>query len=104
MNNKHKKSKVRNTKKWKEFRKIMYDLTGGVDAITGAPLRKGWQLHHLDTNVENYGNLEPVKFICVNRTTHEVLHWLFRYKDFNKCLCNIADTINKMRYYKDQGV
>lgn len=80
------KRKVRSTKEWTNFRKLMYNRCEGVDKVTGMPLRKGWQLHHLDMNSERYAELIPEKFICVNRQTHEMIHWVFRYKEWKQLL------------------
>ena len=82
---------------------MMYNLCNGIDVITGKPLRKGWQLHHLDMELERYANLNPEKFICVNRQTHEMIHWVFRYQDWKQLLFNLSDVIAKMQFYKDCG-
>jgi len=73
------KKKFRQTKEWKNFRKLMFSQSGKVDRITLKPLRKGWQLHHLNLDETQYANLREENFICVNRQTHETIHWLFRY-------------------------
>lgn len=99
MTNQQKKSKFRSSSDWKKFRKEMYHKANGLDRITGKPLRKGWQLHHLDMKPENYAELIPEKFVCVNRTTHEMIHWLFRYRNWKQCLCNLNDIIAEMCYY-----
>ena len=73
------KAKFRRSPEWKNFRKRMAELYDNRDAITGKPLRKGWNLHHLDMSIENYQDLDEDKFIPVNKTTHELLHTAFRY-------------------------
>lgn len=73
------KSKFRRSVEWKNFRKHMADLYDNKDAITGKPLRKGWNLHHLDMSVENYQDLDEDKFIPLNKASHEMLHQVFRY-------------------------
>lgn len=57
----------------------MAELYDNKDAITGKPLRKGWNLHHLDMAVENYKDLDDDKFIPLNKKSHEMLHQVFRY-------------------------
>ena len=79
MKNSDKKSKLRATKEWKEFRKHIFDKQNGKDIITGKPLRKGYNVHHLDLSVENYDQLIEGNFVAVNKQTHEALHFLFRY-------------------------
>lgn len=71
-----------------------------VDAITGKPLRAGWQLHHLDMSDENYEDLKEENFICLNRNTHKIIHEIFRYDtdqylyNMNKYLCKMKE-LNK---------
>lgn len=83
------KAKFRKSPEWKNFRKRMADLYDNKDAITGKPLRKGWNLHHLDMSIENYQDLDEDKFIPLNKTTHEMLHQAFRY----------SYAIDKLVYY-----
>ena len=73
-----KKRNFRQSKKWKEFKKLKKKECGGIDKITQKPLRKFWQLHHEDLEVENYQVLND-NFICLNNQTHEFIHWLWRY-------------------------
>ena len=86
------KSKFRRSVEWKNFRNRMADLYDNKDAITGKPLRKGWNLHHLDMSVENYQDLDESKFIPLNKSTHEMLHQVFRY----------SYAIDKLTYYVDK--
>lgn len=74
------KAKFRRTPEWKAFRKQMAELYDNKDAITGRPLRKGWNLHHLDLDASHYEILDPDKFIPLNKQTHETLHVLYRQK------------------------
>lgn len=89
------KAKFRTTKKWKEFREDMKKLYNNRDAITGEKLHKGWQLHHLDLNEDNYTNLNPEKFIPLNAGTHELLHrnYTFIVKAKNNRVCNMQKYI-----------
>ena len=79
MKNSEKKSKFRQTKEWKEFRKRIFDKQDGKDIITGKKLYRGYNVHHLDMSAENYDQLIEENFIAVNKQTHETLHFLFRY-------------------------
>ena len=90
------KAKFRQTSTWKKFRKVMHKAGGGVDYCTGKPLYKGWQLHHLDMALEHYKQLDQCNFRCLNRTTHEIIHFLFRYKNYKEILKNIEDILDKM--------
>ena len=74
------KTKFRATSRWKNFRASMYKKSGGLDEITGKPLRKGhWNLHHMDLNSSNYEVLEEDRFMCLNNQTHDFIHWAYRY-------------------------
>ena len=90
------KAKFRNTAQWKKFRAYMYKLSGKKDALTGMPLRKGWQLHHLDMTPENYKDLNPENFCCLNRKSHELIHFLFNY-DCDTILKNAKVILQKMK-------
>lgn len=97
------KAKFRRSVEWKNFRKHMADLYDNKDAITGKPLRKGWNLHHLDMSVENYQDLDEDKYIPLNRATHEMLHQVFRYSYAIEQLTyyvGIMDKLNKQENKK----
>ena len=93
------KAKFRNTSRWKKFRKEMYKKADGKDFLTGKPLRKGWQLHHLDMSLDNYKVLSPERFVCLNRTTHEMVHFLFRYKNYKDILRQANSVLDEMTFY-----
>ena len=73
------KKKFRQTAQWKEFRKLMFLKSGKIDCITGKPLRKGWQLHHLNLDETQYADLNENNFICLNNLTHKFIHWCYGY-------------------------
>ena len=79
MKNSDKKSKFRQTKEWKEFRIKIAEKQDKKDIITGKPLRKCYNCHHLDMSAENYDQLIEENFVALNKQTHEALHFLFRY-------------------------
>ena len=93
------KQKFRSSAKWKKFRAYMKKKYK-VDAITGKPLRAGWQLHHLDMSDDHYEDLNEENFICLNRNTHKIIHEIFRYDtdqyldNMNKYLCKMKE-LNK---------
>lgn len=92
----NKKSKFRSTSTWKKFRKSMKDKQK-TDIITGKPLLKGFNLHHCDLNEEHYEDISKEdNFVCLNKTTHEVVHWLFRYKNWREVLQNLYKLLEKM--------
>lgn len=74
------KAKFRKSKEWKEFRKKMAEKYNNKDAITGRKLYSGWNLHHLDTNPENYTVLDENNFIPLNKKTHDLIHTLFHHE------------------------
>lgn len=86
MKNSDKKAKLRATKEWKAFRLKIAEKQGKKDIITGKPLRKGYNVHHLDMSAENYDKLDEENFIALNKQTHEALHFLFRYYQTDKSI------------------
>ena len=93
-----KKSKFRASKEWKEFRKRIFDKQEGKDVITGKKLYKGYNVHHCDMSEANYDKLIEENFIAVNKNTHEVLHFLFRYYKNDK------DVLNRMKQILDKMI
>ena len=91
------KAKFRQTKEWKEFRKRIFDKQDGKDAITGKKLYKGYNVHHCDMSEANYDKLIEENFVALNKQTHEVLHFLFRYyqKD-NTILDRLKTVLDRM--------
>lgn len=78
--NRYIKKNVRQSKKWKQFRIVIQEEYDNTDPVTLKPLLKGFNVHHLDESVENYGNLDDhSKFRPLNKTTHEVLHAIYTY-------------------------
>ena len=91
------KAKFRQSKEWKEFRKIIFDKQDGKDIITGKKLYKGYNVHHLDMSAENYDQLIEENFIAVNKQIHETIHTLFRYyRDDKDILNRIKQVLDKM--------
>ena len=88
------KTKFRQSKIWKDFRKKMMQIQK-IDQLTHKKLLKGFALHHLDMSAENYKDLNPNKFRCLNKQSHECVHFLFRYyvkdRDVLKRLKKILD-------------
>lgn len=92
----NKKSKFRGSNEWKNFRNKMKN-EHNKDFITGRPLLKGWNLHHLDLDGEHYEDINNEdNFICLNKTSHKVLHWLYRYKNWREVLYNIHLALERM--------
>ena len=91
------KAKFRQTKEWKEFRKRIFDKQDGKDVITGKKLYKGYNVHHCDMSEANYDKLIEENFVALNKQTHEVLHFLFRYyqKD-NTILDRLKTVLDRM--------
>ena len=54
----------------------------GIDPITKHKLYKGWNLHHrhVSADTDEYQDISNEEhYICLNKQTHEFLHWLYRY-------------------------
>lgn len=89
------KAKFRNTKEWKDFRQRL-KKERKVDFVTGNPLYAGFQLHHADLNPDHYRNLIPDNYYTLSRTSHEVVHWLHRYPNWEDLLTRLAIILRKM--------
>lgn len=94
--NQKKKTAFRNSVKWKNFRKKMKELFQ-VDFLTNRPLYKGWNLHHCDMKLENYTDTTNTEnFYCLNKQSHEIVHILFRYKDWREILKRLFVILERM--------
>lgn len=105
------KSEFRTTKIWKTFRNQLKQERN-KDELTLKPLRKGWNLHHLDMSEDNYTNLDKNNFRCLNKQSHDTVHFLFRYyqkdPDIISRLKTILDEMSELNKIplidKDKGV
>lgn len=81
MNDKQKKkTKFRQSAKWKKFRHYKNVEQNGKCFVTGKKLLKMANLHHLDMDDSHYEDLSnPEHFVYVNKSIHEVIHTLWRY-------------------------
>lgn len=77
--NQYLKSKLRQTKEWRQFRIDIEDYYDGIDYLTHKKLLKGWNNHHMDMRVENYCNLVVDRFRPFNKSSHDLIHVLYRY-------------------------
>lgn len=94
------KNAVRKTKEWKEFRKHLIEKQK-IDPITKKKLTKGCNVHHMDLNVEHYGNLIDENFVVLNRNSHDLIHRLFGHerhinRDWRERLNAIRAILEKM--------
>lgn len=71
------KRKIRASPEWAELRtKLMKEQK--IDPITLRPLTRSANCHHLDMNKENYGNLEPSRFVMLNHNSHTLCHEILK--------------------------
>lgn len=107
--NQEEKSWFRTTHAWVDFRKTFEvdtykELKNGkkkpikaVDYLTGNPLKKGYQLHHMDLNSQHYTDLIREYFIPLNPQSHDTLHWAYTQMCKDKDFINrFVDLLNKM--------
>lgn len=93
------KRNFRNSKKWKELRHRKNVEQKGIDPVTLGKLNKTCNLHHLNLDEEQYCNLSNEdNFVMLNKQTHEVVHWLWRYycKD-ESVLLRLKEVLDKMK-------
>ena len=64
---------------WKRWRYTLIDYYENRDCITNKPLRKGFNIHHLDMREEHYTILREERFRPLNSDTHDCVHFLYRY-------------------------
>lgn len=95
----NKKDKFRQSKAWKDWRKTCYNYYKGKDYVTGKPLYKGYNLHHLDNKLENYSNLDDEeRFLPLNSKTHAFIEWLWTYwKKDHGIIDRIIFVLEKMK-------
>lgn len=93
------KKEFRQSKAWKDFRKKMMNIQK-IDQLTLKKLYKGWNLHHLCMKEEFYDDLNPNNFACLNKASHECIHFLFTYyrkdHDILKRLKKILDEMEQL--------
>lgn len=90
------KRNFRNSKKWKETRHKKNVEQKGIDPITCKKLIKGCNCHHLDDRAENYEKCDDLeRFVCLNKQTHDVIHFLYRYYQKDEAI------LDRMKYYLD---
>lgn len=92
------KKKFRDSSIWKHFRKKMKERDK-VDQITNKPLLKGFQLHHLNLDEKQYKNIDVEdNFVCLNRMTHSMVHFLYRYYQKDPSIIDrLKSILDKMR-------
>lgn len=90
-------SKFRATAVWKKLR-IRLKKERKVDEVTNRTLIKGFSLHHCDLNPAHYQMIEDEeRFACLNKRTHEFIHWLYPYyRDDKKVIERIIAILDKM--------
>lgn len=101
------KVQFRHSKEWKTFRTKLKKKQK-TDPITGSPLAKTCNCHHLDLNPKHYTNIEKEEnFVCLNNTTHEVLHWFFGdgrvRKDWRTRIKRVIEFLELMESINNNG-
>lgn len=67
----------RRSKEWATFRQRMKKKQK-YDYVTGSPLAKGFNLHHLCEDPKQYSDIsDEARFVCLNSTSHVVIHYLW---------------------------
>jgi hypothetical protein len=86
------KNKIRNTDEWKGLRYKVYDLQNGICPFCNGKLFKGYNLHHKDDRIENYGDFSDMdNFVALHRGCHKIIEELHRKKNLPLELKAIID-------------
>lgn len=107
----------RRTKAWVEFRKTFENVgtkkfkngkekpIKATDFLTGNPLKKGFNLHHMRLDSRLYTDLDSEYFIPLNMQSHDVIHWIHTQRckdpDFMKRLVELSDRMYEINEGKD---
>lgn len=94
----------RRSKEWQTFRNTIKKKQK-KDPVTGSPLTKGFNLHHLDEDPKNYTDIsDDSHFVGLNSMSHSVLHFLWGDAQHRnnwkerierlKELCELMDSLN----------
>ena len=102
MNFNEQKKAFRKSKAWREFSKEL-KAERKVDALTLAKLRKGSLSHHLDLNPDNYENLDPTNFECLNMKSHDVVHFMYMYYKKDRSVLDRLKTILEKMITLNEG-
>lgn len=97
------KTKFRRTAAWKKFRNKV-KASQKYDPITGKPLSNTFNLHHLDLNPDHYTDISNEdKFIGLNSTSHELVHFCFgdsrTKKNWRQIILNLIRICKLMEKY-----
>ena len=100
------KNLVRRSREWKELR-AMKLKEQKTDPITGKPIRKGVNLHHRCLDINQYDNLDPERFVLLNRNSHTLLHMIYgderHRKDWRKIIDNLINQCSIMDEFNGGG-
>ena len=91
------KRRVRESKRWKEFRSAL-KKERKYDELTGSKLLTRFQVHHCDLDINNYADLDKSKFVCLNMKSHECVHFLYEYYKKDR------EIINRLKAILDKMV
>ena len=87
---------------WKRWRYTLVDYYDNKDQLTLKPLRKGFNIHHLDMREENYQVLVEERFRPLNSDSHDCVHFLYRYyKKDPFILARLKEILDLMVKYND---
>ena len=93
------KKRFRQSAKWLKFRKYIQKKFGNKDAISGFPLRKGWNLHHISLDEGKYEDItNEDNFIPLNKQLHEVLHICYKYQSKD------SGFLDRLKYFVDKMI
>lgn len=94
------KEKFRKSREWKDFRARMAVLFEHQDYITKKRLIKGFNVHHLRTELSesDYCDISHEdEFIPLNSQCHKLVHYIFTYYQKDKTIIDrLVEVLDKM--------
>jgi 5-methylcytosine-specific restriction endonuclease McrA len=92
MKNSEIKNRIRNSPQWKDLRNTIYEKQKGICLFCNNKLLRGFNVHHKDESIENYGNFDNLNnFVALHKSCHKIIEELHRKKNLPPDLKEIID-------------
>jgi 5-methylcytosine-specific restriction endonuclease McrA len=92
------KNKIRRGNDWKNLRQAIFERQKGICPFCNNKLLKGFNVHHKDDSLENYGNFNNLdNFVALHRGCHKIIEELHRKKNLPLDLKRIVDSFFEVK-------